>query len=119
MQVLDGLAGFGEVVDQSRAVGVRRDLLQFALAQRARDVAAHELPQRFEFQNCALMSSNACRVCRHFRLPISSAFPKGLFDHRQRALGDLQAGQIPPLHPFDARTRRLPAHSVPPVTRQR
>ena len=30
---------------------MRADLFQFALAQRARDVAAHQLPQGFEFED--------------------------------------------------------------------
>ena len=50
-QVFDGLAGLGEIVDEALAVGVRLHLFQFAAAERARDIAAHELPQRFEFEN--------------------------------------------------------------------
>ena len=34
-----------------RAVGERADLLQLALAERARDVAAYQLPQGFEFED--------------------------------------------------------------------
>ena len=41
LQVEDGFAGFGEVVDQTVAVVVGRDLGQFPLAQRTGDVAAH------------------------------------------------------------------------------
>ena len=51
VQVLNRLSGFGERGVELRAVGERAHLLQFAFAQRARDVAAHQLPQGFEFQN--------------------------------------------------------------------
>ena len=36
---------------EARAIGVRAHLLQFALAGRARDVAAEQLPQGFEFED--------------------------------------------------------------------
>ena len=50
-QVCDRLAGFGQVFVEALAVGVRRSLFQLAAAQRAGDIAAHQLPQGFEFEN--------------------------------------------------------------------
>ncbi len=51
LEVLDSLAGLGEIGFEARAIGVRTDLLQFALAGRAGDVAAEQLPQGFEFED--------------------------------------------------------------------
>ena len=50
-EVLDRLAGFGEVVDEAVAIVMRLEFVQLAPAHRARDVAPDELPQRFEFED--------------------------------------------------------------------
>ena len=71
-QVLNRLSGFGERGVELRAIGERAHLLQFAFAQRARDVAAQQLPQGFEFQDfsaCLQVSllSDFSAGYRHFR----------------------------------------------------
>ena len=51
VQVLNRLSRFRQGRFELGPVGDRTHFLQFAFAQRARDVAAQQLPQGFEFQN--------------------------------------------------------------------
>ena len=50
-EVFDGLAGFRQVFGEARAVGVRLDFIELAPAERARDIAAEELAEGFEFED--------------------------------------------------------------------
>src|SRR5207344_1289640 len=62
VQVLNRLSRFGEGGVELCAVGERGHFFQLAFAQRARDVAAYELPQRFEFEDfSACLQDNRSR----------------------------------------------------------
>jgi hypothetical protein len=51
VEVLNGFSRFGEGGVELRVLGERGHFFQFAFAQRARDVAAYQLPQGFEFED--------------------------------------------------------------------
>ena len=57
VEVLNGFSRFGEGGVELRAVGERGHFFQFAFAERARDVAAYELPQRLRIRGLQRLSS--------------------------------------------------------------
>ena len=97
-QILDGLAGFGQVFFQPRAVAVRLHLFQLAASQRARDEAAQTAAAEIRIRELRRWSSSRAAHFQH----IFSAVSKSLFNHAQGAFGDLQRPQIAPPDPFHA-----------------
>ena len=93
-QIFDRLAGFGQVVVQARAIGVRL---------RPCPVRAGPAGSRRSGPASCRSASNSRTSALVFKAAhlYFRTFAKGFFNHRQRALGDLQIGQVGAPHPLD------------------
>src|SRR6476660_4051217 len=118
VEVLNGFSGFGESGVELRAVGKRRDFFQFAFAERARDVAAYQLPQRFEFEDfsaCLQGSSRKMKPSYGSRLLYLARLRKA-FSITPRVPSVISRSFRPSGFTHSTRQTSSPAHSVPPVT---
>src|ERR1019366_10774700 len=86
VQVVNRLSGFGERGVELRAVRKRAHLFQFAFAQRARDVAAKELPQSFEFQDFSACFQDGyfLRIASHARESFEREYVSSTQRRRER-----------------------------------
>ncbi len=109
-QVFDGLTRFGEIGKQALAIGVRLQLLQLAASERAGNVAAHQLPQGFEFED--------------FRAGLQEGWSYLYFPRSRKAFSI--TASVPSVISSAARSRwrthstaqtSSPGKSLPPVTR--